>query len=50
MVDPASGARELTVRDRPVAQTQPPDLDDLFGLYGFGRAARVIGDRPAART
>jgi len=50
MVDSASGAWELTVRDRLVARdpTALSDLYDQFGSHVFGLAARVIGDRHAA--
>ena len=50
MVDTASGAWELAVRDRLIARDQSvmSDLYDQFGSYVFGLAARVIGDRHAA--
>jgi RNA polymerase sigma-70 factor (ECF subfamily) len=50
MVDTASGAWELAVRDRLVARDPSAlsDLYDQFGSYVFGLAARVIGDRHAA--
>ena len=50
MVDTASGAWELAVRDRLVARDPSvlSDLYDQFGSYVFGLAARVIGDRHAA--
>src|SRR3954464_1339490 len=50
MVDTATAAWELAVRDRLVARgaSAPPDLYDQFGSYVFGLAARVIGDRHAA--
>jgi len=50
MVDTASGAWELAIRDRLVARdaTALSDLYDQFGSYVFGLAARVIGDRHAA--
>ena len=50
MVDTASGAWELAVKDRLVARDPSAlsDLYDQFGSYVFGLAARVIGDRHAA--
>ena len=50
MVDTASGAWELAVRDRLVGRDASAlsDLYDQFGSYVFGLAARVIGDRHAA--
>ena len=50
MVDTATGAWELEVRDRLVARDPSAlsDLYDQFGSYVFGLAARVIGDRSAA--
>ena len=50
MVDSATGAWELAVRDRLVARDPSAlsDLYDQFGSYVFGLAARVIGDRTAA--
>jgi len=50
MVDTATGAWELAVRDRLIARDPSAltDLYDQFGSYVFGLAARVIGDRHAA--
>ena len=50
MVDTASGAWEIAVRDRLVARDPAAlsELYDQFGSYVFGLAARVIGDRHAA--
>src|SRR5690349_23267626 len=50
MVDTATGAWELAVRDRLVARDQSAltEMYDQFGSYVFGLAARVIGDRRAA--
>jgi RNA polymerase sigma-70 factor (ECF subfamily) len=50
MVDTASGAWELAVKNRLVARDPSAlsDLYDQFGSYVFGLAARVIGDRHAA--
>jgi len=50
MVDRATGAWELAVRDRLLARDPSAlsDLYDQFGSYVFGLAARVIGDRHAA--
>jgi len=50
MVETASGAWEVAVRDRLVARdhTALTELYDQFGSYVFGLAARVIGDRHAA--
>jgi RNA polymerase sigma factor (sigma-70 family) len=50
MVDTASGAWEVAVRDRLVAR-DPAALSEVYdqlGSYVFGLAARVIGDRHAA--
>ena len=50
MVDTASGAWEVAVRDRLIARDPAAlsELYDQFGSYVFGLAARVIGDRHAA--
>src|SRR3954468_16729149 len=50
MVDTATAAWELAVRDRLVARDASAltDLYDQFGSFVFGLAARVIGDRRAA--
>ena len=50
MVDTASGAWEVVVRDRLVARDPAAlsEVYDQFGSYVFGLAARVIGDRHAA--
>jgi RNA polymerase sigma factor (sigma-70 family) len=50
MVETASSAWELAVRDRLVARDPSAlsDLYDQFGSYVFGLAVRVIGDRHAA--
>ena len=50
MIDTASGAWEVEVRDRLVAR-DPSALSEIYdqlGSYVFGLAARVIGDRHAA--
>src|SRR5258708_24359206 len=50
MVDTASGAWEVAIRDRLVARDPAAlsEIYDQFGSYVFGLAARVIGDRRAA--
>ena len=50
MIETASGAWEVAVRDRLVAR-DPAALSEVYdqlGSYVFGLAARVIGDRQAA--
>jgi len=50
MIDTASGAWEVAVRDRLVARDHSAlsEIYDQLGSYVFGLAARVIGDRHAA--